>query len=190
MLLFHRQLMQRALAFAGRTTGSPIQTTYFSSVPYALGTQAVKYIAAPRINWPPRSTPTSPDGLSQALMEQLALDQVDFDFGVDVQTDPSSQPVEDPTIVWSQQAGARREWLATLSIPRQAVDTKSRLAENIAFSPWHSLAAHRPLGAINRARKPVYSEMAMLRHGLNDVAASELAREIEASATDRISTSA
>jgi hypothetical protein len=26
----------------------------------------------------------------------------------------------------------------------------------MSFSPWHGLAAHRPLGSINRVRKPAY----------------------------------
>jgi len=32
--------------------------------------------------------------------------------------------------------------------------------EMLAFSPWHSLAAHQPLGSINRLRRSVYSESA------------------------------
>jgi hypothetical protein len=37
----------------------------------------------------------------------------------------------------------------------------------LAFSPWHGLAAHQPLGAIMRARKPVYAASADFRLPLN-----------------------
>ncbi len=30
----------------------------------------------------------------------------------------------------------------------------------LRFTPWHALAAHEPLGGINRLRKPVYCESA------------------------------
>lgn len=167
MLLFHRELLKRARAFAGRRIFSPVETSYFSSVPFALGDAAVKYVAVPRINGARRSKLDSPDGLSEALVEQLSRDEIVFDFGVDVQSDANAQPIEDPAVKWSER-GADRVWLATITIARQSVDPHSKLAENIAFSPWHSLEAHRPLGAINRARKPVYAAMAGLRHALND----------------------
>lgn len=35
--------------------------------------------------------------------------------------------------------------------------------ERLAFSPWHSLAANRPLGGINRLRKEVYATSASHR---------------------------
>jgi hypothetical protein len=35
--------------------------------------------------------------------------------------------------------------------------------EEMSFSPWHALAAHRPLGAIMRVRKQVYEAAARFR---------------------------
>jgi hypothetical protein len=35
--------------------------------------------------------------------------------------------------------------------------------EGLSFSPWHALAAHRPLGAVNRARKSAYAMSAKFR---------------------------
>ena len=32
--------------------------------------------------------------------------------------------------------------------------------EKLAFTPWHSLADHQPLGGINRLRRKVYSNSA------------------------------
>jgi hypothetical protein len=33
----------------------------------------------------------------------------------------------------------------------------------MSFSPWHSLAAHRPLGAVMRVRRTVYEAAAAMR---------------------------
>jgi len=167
MFLFHRPLLRRALAFASNSPRSPLESEYFSSVPYAFGHTAAKFVVKPRA--PSKSSPelSSPDGLSKVLVSHLAAGSAIFDFGVDVQTDARTQPIEDPTVKWSVQAGARRAWVAVITIPRQTVDPQSLLAENIAFSPWHALAAHRPLGAINRARRPIYHDLAKKRHELN-----------------------
>jgi hypothetical protein len=36
--------------------------------------------------------------------------------------------------------------------------------ENLSWNPWNALSEHRPLGGINRARKVVYEDSALLRH--------------------------
>ena len=37
----------------------------------------------------------------------------------------------------------------------------------LSFSPWHGLAAHRPLGGVNRARKETYEFSAGFRGDFN-----------------------
>ena len=44
-----------------------------------------------------------------------------------------------------------------------------QFAEDISFSPWHSLEEHKPLGKLNEARRNVYRDMAKLRHHHNQV---------------------
>jgi hypothetical protein len=39
----------------------------------------------------------------------------------------------------------------------------ARVDKGTAFSPWNGLAAHQPLGAINRARKAIYEASARFR---------------------------
>jgi hypothetical protein len=169
MILFRLALLRRALACIGKKPMSPLGITYYSSVPYRLGEHAVKYICRPRDHWSPTAPLTVADGLSRALTDTLAVTGASFDLGIEIQSDPKLQPVEDPTVNWSEQVGARREWLGIISIPAQDVDPKSALAENLAFSPWHTIKEHEPVGAINRARMPVYRDMSTLRHEFNGV---------------------
>ena len=170
MFLFHRSLLMRTIAFVNHSPVSPLAIRYFSGVPYRLGHRAVKYVVRPRLAMQPPGRLASPNGLATALVDRLSYTDASFDFGVDVQTDADAQPIEDPTVSWSTQRNARREWLAVIEIPRQDVDPHSHIAEDIAFSPWRVSEEHQPLGAINRARQPIYRDMSTLRHDLNDVA--------------------
>ena len=45
--------------------------------------------------------------------------------------------------------------------------------DGMAFSPWHCVAAHRPLGSIMRVRKLVYETMAQERARYNGYAITE-----------------
>ena len=43
----------------------------------------------------------------------------------------------------------------------------AEVCEARSFTPWHSIAEHRPLGGISRVRKDVYLTVSKLRHELN-----------------------
>ena len=171
LALFHLpvavHLTRTKLKAAARRLSSPLETSYFSTTPYALGPNRVKYVAQPREPGE-RLGVDSPEGLGDALAAALAQGERVFDFGVDVQTDRGRQPIEDPSVNW-RKAGAPREWLAEIVIPRQSVDRTAPIAENLTFSPWHTLPAHEPLGYINRARRHVYGEMQCFRHRRNRI---------------------
>jgi len=46
-------------------------------------------------------------------------------------------------------------------------------ADGLAFSPWHGIVAHRPLGSVMRARRVAYKVMAKFRAHHNKVAIHE-----------------
>ena len=56
--------------------------------------------------------------------------------------------------------------VARISVPPQPAWSEARsqvVDDRMAFSPWHGLAAHRPIGGIMRARKPAYAMSAEFR---------------------------
>ena len=59
--------------------------------------------------------------------------------------------------------------VASITIPAQSFDSPEQDAfcENLSFTPWHCIDAHRPLGGINRVRRVVYEAISRLRHDLN-----------------------
>ncbi|WP_305968464.1 MULTISPECIES: catalase [unclassified Mameliella] len=159
--LFHRRVLRAARAFAGRRPGSLLALTYHSTTPYRLGDLAVKY----RVQG--QGAPADPvqcaNGLGRRLWQALGADEARMTFGVVIQDDPERQPVDDARVDWDA-AGAVFEPLAEIVLPRQE-NSADRIAqaEALRFSPWMSLPAHRPLGAINRARREVYRVMAEAR---------------------------
>ncbi len=142
---------------------SPLEPRYFSGTPYALGDRAVKYQLVPRSEnlAVQRTSPDTPDFLRAALAAHLSARSATFDFCVQPQRDPVSDPVEDPTVAWGGDAVP----VAVLTLPVQEFDTAEReaLADALAFSLWHAPAEHRPLGGINRGRKAVYEMSATAR---------------------------
>ena len=59
--------------------------------------------------------------------------------------------------------------VARVTIPPQDFDSPEQRAfcENLSFTAWHGLAAHRPLGGLNRLRRTVYDAVSRLRHEIN-----------------------
>lgn len=173
LALVQRDLGRRVKSFAGKTPSSPLASHYWSTTPYRLGGHAVKYMAvSPNAGTAKSNSGVQhEDGLVNALASELALEAATFDFGVHVQSDASRQPVEDATVNWRDN-GAQFVKLARIEIPLQLVKTNETLAEDLVFSPWHAIEEHRPLGAINRARRDVYAAMSKRRHQLNGVTPS------------------
>ena len=152
------------LATSLKIISSPLATRYWSTVPYRLGDVAVKYTAVPADGNPPAGgAPASADSLRQALVARLSEGNTppEFELCVIPQTNPTSMPIEDPTVRWASQPVP----VATIRVAPQPFDTPEGMkqCEELSFDPWHALAEHRPLGGINRARKAVYIASVELR---------------------------
>ena len=156
------------------TQTSPLEARYWSCVPYLLGdAQAMMYSVRPKSNKRSR-IPHLPFGrpsdnyLREAMIKTLAKSDVEFDFMVQVQTDPHLMPIEDAGVRWPERLSPFVP-VATLRIPRQIFDSPAQFAfaHNLSFTPWHCLPAHRPLGNQSRARRRMYYELRNLRQRMN-----------------------
>ena len=142
---------------------------YWTMTPYLMGDCPAKFSMRPQVlsntGAPPNS---SPDYLREAMAAQLGRESVAFDFMVQLQTDANSMPVEDPRIRWEPAQSPWRK-VATLRIPSQTFDTPAQLqfAEDLSYSPWHSVPEHQPLGGVNRCRRIVYGAISEFRHQAN-----------------------
>jgi len=161
-------------AMVRRRYASPLDARYWSTVPYLFGTTACKYSARPLAPSEAAADTTSPDFLRETLVRRLAAADAAFDFLVQLRTDPSAMPIEDSTTEWRED-GAPFVPVARITIPAQPFDTPDQRAfcENLSFTPWHGLPAHRPLDGINRVRRTAYETISALRHELNHAAREE-----------------
>ena len=150
---------------------SPLQSRYFSVTPAKLGPHAVRWSLDPR----PLSAPIAPgpsdDGehrLRAAMVRHLRQQTAAFEVYVQRQTDPVTMPVEDPTVAWDELVSPRYR-VGTIEIPVQEFDTPHKRASGdaLAFTNWHCLPEHRPLGGISRVRRAVYDVTAARRRALN-----------------------
>jgi hypothetical protein len=143
--------------------GNILEAPFWSTTPYLLGDgQAVKYAVRPqRTSKTPQPENPSPDFLRDRLAQDLQAGDAYFDFCVQVQTNADTMPIEDPTKPWE----APLQKVATIRILKQTFNTPEQLAygQSLAFTPWHCLPEHRPLGGANRARKKAYEVLSAFR---------------------------
>lgn len=106
-----------------------------------------------------------PDGLREAVQAFFAEQDGVWEVRVQLATDVEKMPVEDASVAWPEDESPYVA-VARIEVPRQAAWAPERIAmvdEGMSFSPWHGLAAHRPLGGIMRVRKPAYEHSAGFR---------------------------
>lgn len=157
-------VMLGLLGLLGRPN-SPLDCRYWSTTPYLLGKErAVKYALVPTSRHrSPRPDAYSEAYLTDALEAHLSRYVASFDFCVQRRLD--GMPIEDASRRWSEVDSPLIK-VATLHIPTQTFRTKERheLGEALSFSPAHALAAHAPLGGLNRARAVIYAALSKFRH--------------------------
>lgn len=178
------QGLRISLQTTAKEIANPLQTRYWSMVPYQLGTgaerEAIKFSAMP-FSDPGRScpqiedeVPSDPgsDFLRQALRSTLSKGKACMQFSV--QPRSPSMSVENSKEEWKESEAPFFK-VATIEIPPQEFDTPDNniRCENLSFNPWHALPEHRPLGAINRLRKVIYPQISAIRHGLNSAPRGE-----------------
>jgi Catalase len=157
---------------------NPLQTRYWSMVPYQLGTgsdrQAVKY-SARSCSATTDSIPDKPghDFLRDALRTTLQTGDACMEFLVQPRTS-DSMDVEDSMTEWKEEKAPFYK-VAAIRIPQQTFDTadQNEFCENLSFSPWHALPEHKPLGVTNRLRKGIYDHISRVRHEMNSAKKQE-----------------
>ena len=156
-----------------RTQTSPLETSYWSCVPYLLGEgQAMQYsfrpTAATRSRIPGLPGRPSDNYLREAMAKTLATQAARFEMRVQLQSDPLRMPIEHASVRWASPDSPPVP-VATLELPRQQFDSAAQLAfaGRLSINPWHCLPAHRPLGNQNRGRLKIYQALSQLRQQMN-----------------------
>ena len=171
----------------GHPETNPLGETYYSQTPILYGRYMAKFSLAPvsdnlrALTDAPVDLKGKPDGLREATVDHFSREGGEWELRVQLNTGVDKMPIEDASVEWPEsdspyvtvarlRAGPQAAWNDALA---RAID------EGMQFNPWHALAAHRPLGSVNRVRKAVYAMSKRFRAERNGVDIAE-PRDLEA----------
>lgn len=164
--------------FFGHTKRNPLADAYFSQAPLRFGDHVAKLGFFP-VSSEQRAiadetidTGADHDGFRTALVAHMLAHGAEFELRCQLCRDLERMPVEDASIQWPEDDSPYLP-VARLTLPPQAAYSPARQAyfdQRLSFRPSHSLAAHRPLGSIMRARMTTYRELAQYRRERNGAA--------------------
>jgi nucleoid-associated protein YgaU len=145
--------------------------TFYTQVPMLFGPYMAKLSLAPvspgltALTDQPVDLEDKPDGLREAVSAHFAQDSGTWELRVQLCTDIDAMPIEDASVQWPEDKSPFVT-VARLVARPQVTWSAARTAavdDGMAFSPWHALAAHRPIGSIMRVRQAVYRMTAGFR---------------------------
>jgi hypothetical protein len=170
---------QKILNELHKVVPSVFQTSYWSALPFAFGAeQYVKYKLVPRqvpdLGPGPAISTKDPNYLHDDLRRRLLNGAAEFDFYVQLRTDPDKMPLDKAMVRWEESVSAPVK-VATLHLPQQDVDAHGQgsYGENMAYNTWHALPEHMPVGSIAQARRVVYQAAAEFRRNVNGIPVGE-----------------
>lgn len=153
----------------------PLGDSYFSQTAYRFGDYIAKFGLFPvsqgltertgdKVNVTDR-----PDALREVVQEVMIVSGGTWDLRVQLCTDLDKMPVEDASVVWDEALSPYRTVARITVAPQMSMSTDlaGQVEESTFFSPWHGLAAHQPLGSVNRARRQTYETSAEFRGRFN-----------------------
>jgi hypothetical protein len=115
------------------------------------------------------------DGLRKAVVKYFRTHAAEYVIAIQLCTDLERMPVENANVAWPEEISPYRP-VARLILPPQDAFAPARASfvdEDLSFCPAHSLAAHRPLGSIMRARMRAYTVLGRERRQVNGRPAHE-----------------
>ena len=116
-----------------------------------------------------------PDALRDSVVDFFARQGGQWEVRVQFAIDHDHTPVENAAKQWPEDKSPYLP-VGVITVKPQTAWSEARskaVDDGLAFSPWHGLAAHRPLGSIMRLRKAAYEASAQFRAKNNGVAIGE-----------------
>lgn len=152
----------------------PLGETYHTAVPLRFGIYFGKLHLVPvsgnmvALEGKHVENPTSWNALKDSLLSFFQQETAVWELRVQLCADLTRMPVEDASVEWPESLSASLP-IARLTAQAQDAYSDARrvwVDEQLSFNPWHSLAAHRPLGNIMRARFESYKASSQYRHSV------------------------
>ncbi len=159
----------------GHPPTNPLSETYYSQVPILYGPYMVKVSIVPvspellALKDKKIAMSGRPNALREEVVDFFKTKGAEWEVRVQFCHDLQTMPIEDAAVVWPED---KSPYIAVARIvaPPQDAWTDARASavdDGLSFSPWHGIAAHRPLGAVMRSRKMAYEMGRQFRAGHN-----------------------
>lgn len=138
--------------------------TFYSQTPFLYGPYMAKFSIVPvapaltALTGKMVNVSGRPEALREEIVSFFAEQEGEWELRVQLCTDVEEMPLEDASVEWPLERSPYRP-VARIKVGVQPAwsEERSRAIDlGMSFSPWDGLAAHRPLGSINRARRPAY----------------------------------
>jgi hypothetical protein len=178
LMLFGGKLPFKLALFAKPKTHS-LGETFYTAAPVRYG----KYVAKLRVA-PLSKSVTELTGIKvgnganaykDAVVDFFRTNGAEYVVSAQLCTDLAKMPIEDATIEWPEDESPY-EPVAKITYPSQNADSPERQSfgdDVLSFNSWRAVAAHLPLGSINRLKKDVYDASSKYRHEKNNVEEKE-----------------
>ena len=144
--------------------------TFYSQVPILYGDYIAKFSLVPvgdlaALAGAPVHPGNDPNALRTAVSQHYATSGGDWELRVQLCTDLETMPIEDASVIWPEDRSPyiTVAILKTLAQESWSPAVAAAYDDGLSFSPWHGLAAHRPLGGVMRARNSTYASSAGFR---------------------------
>lgn len=158
-------------ALGGQPLTHPLGETFYTQTPFRYGDYIAKLSVAPvaekltALKDAAVDLANKPNGLRAAVIDYFSVYGGEWELRVQLRTNPDTMPVEDASVAWPESESPYVA-VARITVPRQPAWNEARaqqVDDGLSFSPWHGIAAHQPLGSINRARRDAYTLSAGFR---------------------------
>lgn len=159
-------------SLGGAPNVEPLGETYYSATAFRFGDYIAKFSIAPvapamiALSGKEIAIGGREDAIREDVRTEMRTLDAEWEFRVQLCRDLEAQPVEDATVLWTS------PFVRVGTIRAAAQDSWSdahvqQINEETRFSVWTGIAAHQPLGNINRARRDTYRHSADFRARVN-----------------------
>jgi hypothetical protein len=148
---------------------------FYSSAPLRYGDYVAKLCVVPLSNSvtslqdQPVPRAAGSDAYRDEVVEFFRHNSAEYELRVQLCTDAKTMPIEDASVEWPESASPYVA-VAKITYPVQDAYSPERQVfgdDVLSFNSWRALAAHRPLGSINRLKLKVYEASSNFRHQKN-----------------------
>lgn len=149
-------------ALGGEPQHHPLGETFFTQVPFRYGPYMAKFSWVPvspaLVALTGQKLPSEADTQREAVAAFFAQPGAvaEWELRVQLCRDLGKMPIEDASVVWPEELSPFQPVGRLVVSEQSSWNADAEASEDrLAFAPWHALAAHQPLGNINRARRIV-----------------------------------